>query len=88
MNPTRSDVLELLAATSAAQPRSTTSVEALAETLEADEQTVVNHVKSLETLELARTYPDSRIRVTITAEELLELDVEGQVVVDTLPPDE
>lgn len=88
MDPTRSDVLELLAAMSAAQPRSTTSVEALAGALGADERTIENHVKSLETLELARTYADSRVRVTITAEELLELDVEGQVVVDTLPPDE
>jgi DNA-binding transcriptional ArsR family regulator len=88
MNPTRRDVLERLAATSATEPRSTTAVEALARALDADEQTVAKHVRSLEALELARAYPDGRVRVTITAEELLELDVAGQVVVDATPADE
>lgn len=88
MTPTRYDVLEQLAATSASDTQSTTTVKALAAALEADERSVATRVAALEACELAQTQPDGRVRVTITGEELLELGADELVVVDAEQPGE
>lgn len=83
MPTTRRTVLERLAAASDAARQETTTIEALASTLDADEHTVEAHLNGLEACELARTSPDGRARVTITGEELLELDTDEIVIVDS-----
>ena len=81
MAVTRREVLERLAAASDAERRETTTPETLAAALDAERRAVEAQLKRLADCELARTYPDGRVRVTITGEELLELDTEGTVVV-------
>lgn len=82
MAVTRHGVLERLAAASDAERRKTTTPETLAAALDAERRAVEEQLKSLAACELARTYSDGRVRVTITGEELLELDTEGPVIVD------
>lgn len=82
MAVTRLTVLEQLAAESDARQRERTTVEAVAAALEADEATVEAHLAGLAACALARTAPDGRVRVTITGEELLDLDPDEAVIVD------
>jgi len=82
MPVTRRTVLERLAATSEAERGETTTAEALATGLEAPVDEIEEHLRRLTACELARTAPDGEVRVTVTGEELLELDTEGTVVVD------
>jgi DNA-binding transcriptional ArsR family regulator len=82
MSMTRRAVLEQLAAVSDAARRETTTIGALAGALDADERTVRSHIEGLEVCDLARIAPDGTVRVTITGEELLELDTEAVVIVD------
>ncbi|MUW13555.1 hypothetical protein GJ633_02005 [Halorubrum sp. CBA1125] len=79
---TRRSVLEQLATASDATRQETTTIEALAATLDADEYTVESHIERLEACELARITPDGTARVTITGEELLELNTTEMVIVD------
>lgn len=81
-------MLELLAAESDAARAETTTIEALADALDADEAAVEAHLQALEACELARIGDDGNVRVTITGEELLELDLDGSVIVDPTKPDE
>jgi len=83
MSVTRRVVLERLATASDAEQRATTTKAALAATLDADERTIDSHLDGLAACELARTYPDGRVRITITGEELLALDTDALVVVDS-----
>jgi predicted ArsR family transcriptional regulator len=83
MSITRRVVLEQLATTSDAKRRATTTKAALAAALDTDKRTVESHLDGLAACELVRTYPDSRIRITITGEELLALDTEAVVIVDS-----
>ena len=76
MAVTRREVLECLATASDAETRATTTVEALAAALEVDERTLESHLHGLADCELARRRSDGRVRVTITGEELLELELE------------
>lgn len=62
------------------------TIRALSSTLDADEHTVEAHLHGLESCELARIGPDGRARVTITGEELLQLDTDEMVVVDSPTP--
>ncbi|WP_435178806.1 hypothetical protein [Halorussus sp. AFM4] len=87
MPVTRRTVLEELAALSDAERQETTTVEALSSALEADEHAVEAHLNGLEACELARIDSDGRARVTITGEELLELDTDGMAVIDPTTPD-
>jgi len=80
MSVTRRDVLERLAATTEPSGR-TTTVAALAATLDADEAIVAAHVDALVACELACRHDDGTARVTVTGDELLALDIEGAVVV-------
>jgi DNA-binding IclR family transcriptional regulator len=80
-------VLERLAATSDAERRRTTTVRALASSLGADEGAVETHLDALAACGLARKDGAGRARVTITGEELLELDPGDAVVVDVDPTD-
>jgi Mn-dependent DtxR family transcriptional regulator len=82
MSVTRRAVLERLARTSDAEQEATTTTTALAASLDTDEHVVESHVDSLAACELVRTYPDGRVRITITGEELLALDIDDTVVVD------
>ena len=86
MTVTRRSVLEQLATASDATRRETTSIEALAVTLDADEHAVESHLEGLEACDLARIVPDGTARVTITGEELLELDTAEMVIVDAATP--
>jgi DNA-binding transcriptional ArsR family regulator len=81
MSVTRLEVLERLATVSDAAGRKTTTVEALASGLDTDERTVQTHLDGLAACELARFYGE-RVRVTITGEELLALDVNEVIIVD------
>ncbi|VTT86356.1 hypothetical protein DM2_2394 [Halorubrum sp. DM2] len=82
MTATRRTVLEGLAALSDADRRETTTRSALAASLSADERTVDAHLDRLAACELVRTYPDGRVRITITGEELLALDTDELAIVD------
>lgn len=90
MAVTRREVLEHLATASDAETGDTTTIEALAAALEADERTIETHLHELADCELARIRSDGSARVTITGEELLELELDELVIVDpgTMNPDE
>ena len=83
MAVTRRAVLEQLATASDAGQRETTTTAALAAMLETDEGTMESHLDGLAACELVRTYPDGRVRITITGEELLALDTDEMVIVDS-----
>ncbi|SHH49855.1 hypothetical protein SAMN05443636_2702 [Halobaculum gomorrense] len=83
MSVTRRAVLEQLATASDADQRETTTTAALAAMLEIDEGTIESHLNGLAACELVRTYPDGRVRITITGEELLALDTDELVIVDS-----
>jgi Mn-dependent DtxR family transcriptional regulator len=82
MSVTRRAVLEQLATASDADQRETTTTAALAAMLETDKGTIESHLNGLTACELARTYPNGRVRITITGEELLALDTDEMVIVD------
>lgn len=84
MPVTRRDVLECLATMSDAEARDTTTVGTLAAELDAGERTLEAHFDRLADCELARRGDDGRVRITITGEELLELESEEMIIVD--PP--
>lgn len=79
---TRRDVLEHLAIVSDADSHQTTTVGTLASCLDTDEQTIEAHLNGLADCELARIQPDGRVRVTVTGEQLLELETDEMVIVD------
>jgi predicted transcriptional regulator len=81
MPVTRRTVLEELAAASDAKARRTTTVGAIASELGADEGTIEAHLGGLLECELARESTDG-VRVTVTGEELLELDADETIVID------
>ncbi|MEF8825481.1 MAG: hypothetical protein V5A27_03935 [Halapricum sp.] len=83
MSVTRRVVLEQLATVTNADRRETTTKTALAATLDTDEGTIESHLNGLTACELVRTYPDGRVRITITGEELLALDTDELVIVDS-----
>ena len=83
MSVTRRAVLKQLATASDAVQRETTTKAALAATLDTDEGTIESHLDGLTACELVRTYPDGRVRITITGEELLALDTDEMVIVDS-----
>lgn len=82
MAVTRRTVLEHLAEASDPDRRETTTLEALASELDADEHAVEVHLDGLISCELAHRAKNGAIRVTITGEELLELDADEMVIVD------
>ncbi|WP_049906715.1 hypothetical protein [Halorubrum tebenquichense] len=86
MNVTRRAVLQQLAATSDAERKETTSIEALTAALGIEASTVESHLNGLEACELARSETGGRVRVTITGEQLLELDTDEAVIVDASTP--
>jgi len=83
MSVTRRAVLEQLARASDAEQRETTTKLELAAALETDEGTIRSHLNGLAACELVQMYPDGRTRITITGEELLALDTDEMVVVDS-----
>jgi DNA-binding transcriptional ArsR family regulator len=84
MSVTRRRVLEELAEYSDARREETTTISTLVNTLEADEPAVEAHLAGLKACDLARSRSDGRVRVTVTGEELLELDTDEMVIVDSL----
>lgn len=76
-------VLETLAAETDAATAETTTHETLAETLDEDLSTVRGHLQALEACALARIEDDGHVRVTVTGEELLALDTDDAIVVDS-----
>jgi len=87
MSVTRRSVLEQLAAASDATRRETTTVEALAAALDADEHAVESHLRGLEACDVARVAPNGTARVTITGEELLAIEADEVVIVDPATPE-
>lgn len=83
MSVTRRVVLEQLATASDADQRETTTTAALAAALDTDERTIESRLNGLETCELVRTFPDGRVRITVTGEELLALDTDEMMIVDS-----
>lgn len=86
MAVTRLAVLQQLAAASNATRGETTTVESLASALPAEKGTVEDHLIGLISCELARMSENGSVRVTITGEELLELDTDEMVIVDSNQP--
>ncbi|MEF8827390.1 MAG: hypothetical protein V5A49_00035 [Haloarcula sp.] len=84
MPVSRRDVLECLATVSDAEAYDTTTVGTLGSLLDADERTLQAHLEQLADCELARRLDDGRVRITITGEELLELEPNTLIIVD--PP--
>jgi len=82
MSVTRRDVLEALKGQSDASAGERTSVEALTDALAVDERTVREHLDGLESCELADIDADGGVRITVTGEELLALDLDEMIVVD------
>jgi predicted ArsR family transcriptional regulator len=82
MTVTRRAVLEQLATVTDAEHEETTTAERIASALDTDEQTIETHLDGLAACDLARVHTDGRVRVTITGEELLELDTDDVVIVD------
>lgn len=82
MSVTRRRVLEELAAASDASREQTTTIDALAATLDTERGAVQSHLDGLVACELARFETDGTIRVTLTGEELLNLDTDDMVIVD------
>lgn len=78
----RRAVFKALAATSDATTGETTTVGSLAAGLGEDRDLVESHLAALVACELARRHDDGRVRVTVTGEELLELDAGGLVIVE------
>lgn len=85
MTATRREVFERLAAETDAETGRATTAEALAAALDAEREAIDAHLCGLEACELVRTAADGRVRITITGEELLALDVDDVIVV---PPPE
>jgi DNA-binding transcriptional ArsR family regulator len=83
----RWDVFEATAAASDARSDRETTVSSIAAGLDAEESVVGSHLDRLDACELVAVGPDGRVRVTVTGQELLELDVDGPVVVETPDPD-
>ena len=79
---TRRLLLECLAELSDADEPDTTDIETLCARLGTDEGTLSAHLDPLTDCELARRCGDGDVRITITGEELLELDAEELIVVD------
>jgi len=82
MTVTRRDVLEALAALSDATAGRTTTVGRVAAALGTDEPTVRRHLDGLRACELALRRPDGRVRVTVTGEEFLALDIDELAILD------
>jgi Mn-dependent DtxR family transcriptional regulator len=82
MSVSRRAVLEHLATASDPAQRETTTPAVLAATLETDAETIKSHLERLAACELVRIYPDGRVRITITGEELLALDADALAIVD------
>jgi DNA-binding IclR family transcriptional regulator len=79
---TRRLLLECLAELSDADGCDTTDIETLCARLGTDEETLHTHLDPLMDCELARRCGDGDVRITVTGEELLELDTEDPIVVD------
>lgn len=84
MTVRRRQVLERLAVMSDADSDSTTTIGALATSLNAEAEIVAEHVERLQACELALEHAGAEVRVTVTGEELLALDTDDVVIVD--PP--
>ena len=83
MDVTRLTVLQQLAAASDAARGETTTVASLASRLQVEEGTIEDHLIGLISCELARMGDGGDVRVTITGEELLALDTDEAVIVDS-----
>lgn len=86
MSVTRRAVLVALARESDAASEETTSSASLAAALDVEEGSILTHLDALVACELAHRDADGDVRVTVTGEELLALDVDDGVVV--APPTE
>lgn len=82
MSVTRRDVLERLDTRSDASTGERTSIEALTDALPVDERTVRGQLDGLESCELADIDSDGQVRITVTGEELLALDLDEMIIVD------
>lgn len=82
MSVTRRAVLELLATVTDADGATTTTA-VLASTLDTDDRTIESHLDGLAACELVKRYGDGRIRITVTGKELLALDTDDVVIVDS-----
>ncbi|MFB6311835.1 MAG: hypothetical protein ABEH64_11730 [Salinirussus sp.] len=83
MTTSRRAVLRALDAATEADGDRTVSVECVAAAINADEAIVRRHLAGLAACHLAKVDDKGQARVTITGEELLALDVEGQVIIGT-----
>lgn len=88
MTLTRQTVLKRLVRSSHADRQETTTIEALAAALDADERAIEDHVEGLVACELAHVEAGGGVRATVTGEELLALDSDDPVIVDPTAGDD
>jgi Mn-dependent DtxR family transcriptional regulator len=62
----------------------TTTIETIAASLGIEEDLVDEHVQGLVTANLVKLTTDGQLRITITGEQFLELDVDDVVVVESV----
>jgi len=85
MTLTKRTVLEHLATASNAARRDTTTIGMLALVLDVGRHEIEAQLYGLAACDLARIYPDGRVRVTTTGEEFLDLETDGTAIVDPSP---
>ncbi|MEF8775288.1 MAG: hypothetical protein V5A43_02140 [Haloarculaceae archaeon] len=85
MPVTRWAVLERLATATDAERGETVTIDTLAVGLDANRDVVEAHLTHLVDCDLARRPAEGTGRVTITGQELLELDTDGVLVVEPQP---
>jgi len=82
MSVTRRDVLETLAAETDAVSHQTAGVSALEAELAAADREVLAHLRTLVACELAVREGADEFRISVTGEEFLALDPDGESIVD------
>lgn len=87
MTVTRRTVLTELAAASGVEPSEATVIGALAGALHAEPAAIETHLNGLVAYEFARREPDGAVRVTVTGEQLLELDLPLEAIIVDAPPE-
>jgi Mn-dependent DtxR family transcriptional regulator len=81
MTEPRVAVLEQLGQVTDPSGDRTTTIETIADSMDLEEGIAQKHVQGLQRADLVTVTPDGGIRITITGEQFLELDVEDVVVV-------
>jgi len=81
MTEPRVALLEQLGEVTDSSGERTTSIETIAASMDLEMDLAEKHVQGLQNVDLVTVAPDGELRITITGEQFLELDVEDVVIV-------